>query len=146
MLVRNDLVQAVGFGVAGARSTCCRGRGAQVEQLVHALGQLLRGAVVHRLDPHVLSRAAHVDFLHDAHQAAHLRSGVRDDQELAGRVHRNVAVLALELPEQGHRLGYSVDDTGVGWVTTPPLSMIFKKRPCGTIVMPLASKMDKKAW
>jgi hypothetical protein len=35
---------------------------------------------------------------------------------------------------------------GVGWVTTPPLSTIFKKRPCGTTVMPFASRIDKNAW
>ncbi len=34
---------------------------------------------------------------------------------------------------------------GVGCVTTPPLSTIFRKRPCGTTVMPLASRIDRNA-
>ena len=98
LVVGDDLVQAVPLGRSARRSRRCGGR-AELEQLIHALGQLLGCPVVNWLNPHVLPGAADVDLFDDAHQAPNLGGGVGDDQQFARRVDGDVPILALELAE-----------------------------------------------
>ena len=54
-----------------------------------------------RLDPDLVAHPADVDVLEDAHHALDVRAGVRDDEEVAGAVDGDVAVLRLEVAEDG---------------------------------------------
>ncbi len=58
-----------------------------------------RDAVVNRLDPDLVAHPADVDVLEDAHHALDVRAGVRDDEQVAGAVDGDVAVLRLEVTE-----------------------------------------------
>ena len=71
----------------------------EVEDLVQARRDVGGDAVVNRLDPDLISDAADVDVLEDAHHALDVRAGVRDDEQVAGAVDRDVAVLRLEVAE-----------------------------------------------
>ena len=60
--------------------------------------------MVDRLNPHLLSGAAHIDFFENTHQPADLDAGISENQQVARGKGRDVALFAFELVQKRHRL------------------------------------------
>lgn len=113
-VVGDDLRRAC-FGAAplAARAAGARAAAAlEIQDLVELVRDLARRGVVHGLDPELVSGAAHVDLLDDPEHPLDLGACVGDDDEVAGPVDGDVAVLRLELAEErGDVVRVHVGDT-----------------------------------
>jgi hypothetical protein len=76
----------------------------EVEDLVQARDDIARNAVVNGLNPDLVADAPNVEVLQDAHHALNVGPGVRDDEQIARPVDRDVTVLGFEMPEHARNL------------------------------------------